>query len=377
MIIPFVLNFLLWGSLGISFVTMVFWLYEQYVAWSRYEEPEIEHPPEAVQVRILTIGTDPALIQQTVDSLPDAVADIHVITEQSINITNATVNVVPESFSCVADKKGRTLEWARQEVPCNKEFVLYLDEDSQAHTFEGLPEADIVQFGEKPYKTDSWITYLVEVFRMGFQVEMRGFYSFDVPLYAWGGGIAVRSSLEDKVTWDFKSIVEDTSFVWRAAKDHDVDFKYCNTKFRNQAPPSLRALIQQRRRWFAGSVSEAGLLPRRFMYLSLLRNTSWMISAFIPLMMLGIIFPLPLFTPFDSFTVLSVGLATFTFFWGITGTRYMDEKYLLAGAILVVTPVLSLINSFGAVYGTIRPPDGFEVTEKASDSTITNVAESD
>jgi len=93
--------------------------------------------------------------------------------------------------------------------------------------------------------------------------------------------------------------------------------------------------------------------------------------------MLGIIFPLPLFTPFDSFTVLSVGLATFTFFWGITGTRYMDEKYLLAGAILVVTPVLSLINSFGAVYGTIRPPDGFEVTEKASDSTITNVAESD
>ena len=377
MLIPFVLNSILWGTLGISLITMVFWLYEYYLGWSQYEQPDIEHPPDAVQVRILTIGTDQALVQQTVDSLPDAVTDIHVITEQTIDITGATAHVVPESFSCVAEKKGRALEWARQYVPCEKEFILYLDEDSQAHEFNGLPEADIIQFGEKPYKTGSLIAYWVEVFRMGFQVEMRGFYLFDVPLYAWGGGIAVRTSLEDKVTWDFESIVEDTSFVWRAAKDHDIHFEYCETKFRNQAPPSLSALIQQRRRWFAGSVSEIRLLPRRFFLISIIRNLSWVISVFIPIMMIAVLFPFPLFMPFGVFGLLSTGLAMFLLSWAITGIRYMDEKYIFTGVILTLAPVLSIINALGAAYGAIQPPDGFAVTEKASNSTITNVTESD
>lgn len=377
MLIPFIMNLLLWGSLGISLITMIFWLYEHYLGWSQYEEDDIEHPPDSVQVRILTIGTDPALIQQTVNSLPDSVTDIHVITEQDMDVTGAIAHVVPTSFSCKAEKKGRALEWARRQVPCNKEFILYLDEDSQASKFEGLPEADVIQFGEKPYRTDSLIAYWVEVFRMGFQVEMRGFYLFNVPMYAWGGGIAVRTSLEDEVTWNFESIVEDTSFVWRAAKDHDVDFKYCETKFRNQAPPSLSALIQQRRRWFAGSISEIRLLPRRFFLISIIRNVSWVISVLIPIMMLAILFPFPLFMPFGVFELFSTSLAVFILSWAITGTHYMDERYLFTAAILILAPVLSVINALGAAYGAIQPPDGFTVTEKASDSSITKVTEGD
>lgn len=377
MLIPLVKNLILWGSLGLSLLTMVFWLYEHYIGWFRYEQPDIEHPPDAVQVRILTIGTDPALIQQTVDSLPNSVADIHVITEQAIDVTGAIAHVVPASFTCEAEKKGRALEWARRQVPCDKEFILYLDEDSQANEFEGLPEADIIQFGEKPFRTDSLIAYWVEIFRMGFQVEMRGFSMFDVPLYAWGGGIAVRTSLEDKVTWNFESIVEDTSFVWRAAKEYDIEFKYCETKFRNQAPPSLSALVQQRRRWFAGSVSEIRLLPRRLFLVSALRNGSWVLSAFIPLMMLALIFPFPLFMPYGVFRPLSSVLAAFLLSWAITGTRYMNEGYLFAGAVLIFAPALSVINALGAAYGAIQPPDGFTVTEKTSDSKITQVTEGD
>lgn len=107
MLIPFIMNLLLWGSLGISLITMIFWLYEHYLGWSQYEEDDIEHPPDSVQVRILTIGTDPALIQQTVNSLPDSVTDIHVITEQDMDVTGAIAHVVPTSFSCKAEKKKR------------------------------------------------------------------------------------------------------------------------------------------------------------------------------------------------------------------------------------------------------------------------------
>lgn len=377
MLIPGLINLVFWGMLGLSVSTMVFWLYEQYVGLVRYEQPEIEHAPDAVQVRILTIGTDPALIQQTVDSLPDSVSDIRVITEQAIDVTGATTHVVPSSFTCVAEKKGRALEWARRNVPCDKEFVLYLDEDSQADEFEGLPDADIVQFGEKPFKTDSLITYWIEVFRMGFQVEMRGFSMFSIPLYAWGGGIAVRTELEDQVTWNFESIVEDTSFVWRAARDYDIDFKYCQTKFRNQAPPSIKALIQQRRRWFAGSVSEIQLLPGRLFVLSVLRNGSWVLSLFVPILLVTLLFPIPLSMPYGVFVPLATGSGLFLFSWSIIGTRYMDEKVSLAPIILLLAPALSIINALGAFYGTVQPPDGFTVTEKTSDNTITQTAESD
>ena len=218
MVEDILIGVLLWSLFGLSLATVGFWLFEQYVGWFKYESPEIKHPPSKVQVRILTIGDDPNVVQQTVDALPAGVNDIHVISEQEITIDGAVVDVVPSSFTCKAEKKGRALEWGRRNITCNREFILYLDEDTQAINFDGLPDADVIQFGEKPFETDSKLAYWVEVFRMGFQVEMRAFSMFDVPLYAWGGGIAIRQELEDEITWDFKSIVEDTSFVWRDRK---------------------------------------------------------------------------------------------------------------------------------------------------------------
>ena len=235
MVVSLFVSSTLWVLLALSILTMGIWVYEQYVGWVQYDPPEIEHPPGDAQVRILTIGDSPDVVQRTVDALPASVTDVHVITEREIAITDAMVHVVPESFACTAEKKGRALEWGRRNIDCEKPYVLYLDEDTQAVDFDGLPDADVVQFGERPFKTDSTLAYWVEIFRMGFQVEMRAFSLFDIPLYAWGGGIAVRRELEDEITWNFESIIEDTSFVWRAAVGGDFEFAYCNDKFKNQA----------------------------------------------------------------------------------------------------------------------------------------------
>lgn len=361
------LGLVVWGVIGLSLVMMLFWSYEQFVGWIRYDEPEIEHGPESVQARVLTIGDDPLVVQKTVNALVETVSDIHVITEQEIDIQGANVHVVPSSFDCAATKKGRALEWGRQNIPCERSHILYLDEDTQAINFTGIPDADVVQFGEKPYATESWLAYLIEIFRMGFQTEIRAFSRFEVPLYAWGGGIAIRRELEDTITWNFESITEDTSFVWRAAKQEGIDFAYVNTKFRNQAPPSLSALIQQRRRWYAGSIAEQHILPRKFYILAFFRNFSWSLSIAFPFLWLLNWIPSKVATlPFQSTYIVIAGFVSlFLLCWSVAGCVYMRESIPIAILVCCLSPLLSLLNALGAMYGAISQPETFTVTEKA------------
>lgn len=374
-----VLGVVLWSLVTLSVAIMAIWGYELFLSWFRYESPDIEHPPSEVQVRILTIGLNPSVVQQTVDALPSDVSDIHVVSEQEITVEGAMVDVVPESYTCAAEKKGRALEWARTHLACDREYILYLDEDSQAVDFEGVPDADIIQFGEQPFRTGSRLAYWIDVFRMGFQIEMRAFPSLRVPMYAWGGGIAVRKELENQVTWNFKSIVEDTGFVWRAARDHDIDMAYVDTKFRNQAPPSLRALISQRRRWYAGSISEVSTLPVKYHLLTWVRNISWAITALMPLVWLAAVLPVSgSQLPFQNiYLMLASFTFSFLFLWGLIGTRYMDESLRVTAAICLLAPVLSFLNGVGALYGAVDSPEDFDVTEKSADNEMVEEVMSD
>lgn len=135
-----------------------------------------------------TVGSE-RVVQTTVGSVPDGVAGIEVISEAPIGSDGATVHVVPESFECTATRKRRALEWARREPSGDSEFVRSLDEDSPIRNFEGLPDADVVQCSEQPIHTGSRLTYLAEMFRIGFQTEHRGFAVLRYPMYAWGGGL--------------------------------------------------------------------------------------------------------------------------------------------------------------------------------------------
>lgn len=356
-----------WSVFILYTLSVLFWLYEVLILGRNQlvSSDELVYDHEDVQVRILTIGAE-AVVQATVNSIPDGIDDIRVISEEDMQIDGATVHVVPADFECKARHKGRALEWARRNVPCSREFILYLDEDTIVQKLRGLPDADVVQITEMPLYTGSWIAYLSETFRIGYQIEQRAFGQFKYPLYAWGGGIAIRKSVEDTITWDAETITEDTNFIWRAAKAGDLDFRVLNLKFRNQAPPSLRGMFRQRRRWFAGTQHSSDVLPRRYRSLLGFRMVAWALSPLIPVMSVFLFLfpqylPQPLLYQFGS-------LAMFLFLFVITlvGVRVYIRCERIQLLAVPLTPLLVVLNTAGALWGWVSPVQTFAVTEKVA-----------
>ena len=363
--VPAVLSVVLWAIVLLSACSIAYWTYLMVFVARGYEYPEPEYGLADVQVRLLTVDSE-RIVQESVNALPDAITDRHVIAEQPMDIDGATVHVVPESFECAAIRKGRALEWARRHVTCEKEFLLFLDEDTLVTDLDGIPDVDVVQFRERPRRSRSWLTYLAEVFRLGFQVEQRAFPSLAVPLYAWGGGIAIRAELEGWIGWDRKTMIEDTTFIWTVAADEgvDLDFTLARATFDTQAPPTIRAMIGQRGRWIAGSQAERGLLSRLYRTLTTVRNLAWAFSPAVPLLTF-----VPLFVPgtiaFElAFQLLSVAVFAFVIVWSILGVRYYGESLSVGAVLLVLTPIVSILHSLGAFAGLVVPPTDFAVTRK-------------
>jgi hypothetical protein len=353
----------LWGVTVLFGATALLWMVLTYVIGRGYEAPPNEYGPEDVQVRIMTVDAA-AVVQETVDSLPDGLDDVHVIAEEAIDVAGATVHVVPEAFDCRAVRKGRAQEWARQAVETDREFVLYLDEDSVVESFDGLPDADIVQLREKPRRTGSSLSYLADVYRMGVQIEQRAFARLSIPLFAWGGGIAVRTEVEERVTWDRETLVEDTAFVWAAFREFDVTFALSDAVCRNEAPPSLYEIAQQRRRWAAGNLQASKMLPLRYELLTRVRNYAWALSPIVSLLVL----PLSILGVSVAYGGLlfaaSVVLGLFTAFWFLRGVVYYGDRQAGWALALPLAPLITVVHSMGTVAGILSPPENFRVTTK-------------
>jgi hypothetical protein len=353
----------LWGTTLLFAGTAAVWFVLTYVVGAGYEPPEAVHGGDDVQVRVLTIDAE-SVVQETVDSLPAELDDVRVIAEDAIDVAGATVHIVPDEFECDAVRKGRALEWARRHVACDREYALYLDEDSHVAEFEGLPDADVVQLREQPRETGSVLSYLADVYRMGVQIEQRAFARLSVPLFAWGGGIAVRTSVEDAVTWNRETLVEDTAFVWAAARRFDLDFELAPVVCRNEAPPNLYEILQQRRRWAAGNLRATTLLPFRYRLLTRVRNYAWALSPVVTLVALplsllgvGVVYG-------GLFAVASLALALFTVLWFLRGVAYYETPAAHWALAVPLAPVVTVVHSMGTVAGIIDPPEEFRVTQK-------------
>jgi hypothetical protein len=366
---------IVWVFFAIYGLSVLFWLVE--VVWfarsESQDDVDIVYGPDDIQIRILTIDSE-AVVQATVDSISLEFDDVRVIAEAPISIQGAEVHVVPDEFECRASHKGRAVEWARRNVPCSKDFVCYLDEDTLVTRFDGLPEADVIQLTEAPLYTGSWLTYMTEIFRIGYQVEQRAFPKFRYPLYAWGGGIAIRKALEDEITWDSPSITEDTDFVWRAwSKRSDLRFRVLNTKWRNQAPPSVRGMIRQRRRWISGTRDSLDPLPWLYRAFVTARVIIWGLSPIVPIVSMLFLF-YPRLVPTEWYYVVGsiAQLAVLGVIMAI-GIRVFREYSVLGGIALILTYPLMVLNSIGAIWGFLKPVKTFEVTEKVDPEVIEEV----
>ncbi|ELZ54235.1 hypothetical protein C466_06299 [Halorubrum distributum JCM 10118] len=367
----------LWVALLLYGASAVWWLLEATVLarGGRVEPDEVEWGYDDVQVRILTIDAE-EVVQATVNAVPQALDDVRVIAEKPIDVEGADVHVVPEEFECDATNKGRAVEWARRVVPCDREYVLYLDEDTIMAGFEGLPDADVVQFTEKPLYTGSRVAYLSEIFRVGYQYEQFAFHKLRYPLYAWGGGVAVRHSLEQSITWDVATITEDTNFIWRAADQLGVSFAVLDVRFRNQAPPSLRAMAKQRRRWISGTRADGHLLPLRYRPVYYPRVIAWSLSPLVPLLVFAsLIFP-GTAPGMEWYRTASLALFGILFVYTLVGAAAYDKHPLTWPIYLLLTPVAFLAHSAGALWGIVSPVTTFEVTEKVTPDAVERVHES-
>lgn len=355
-------SFVVWSVTVLGVFLVSFWLVEVLIL----RKPSIKesvYGAEDVQVRVLTVG-GVATVRETVDKLDEDLEDVVVIAEEDMDVEGAEVRVVSDSFSCKADKKGRALEWANKNLETDKEFLLYLDEDSHLENFSGLPDRDMVQLREKPRYTDSMISYVADVFRMGVQLEQLSFPNFRLPLFAWGGGIAIKKEVEQDIGWNRKSIVEDTAFVWRAASK-GYSFGISDIYVRNEAPPSIKALLEQRRRWAGGNHSEAKALAQPYKSFQRIRNLGWGLT---PLSALAV--PLMLFLtsqPIIYEELLQV-IGAFLFMiapsWYVLGVLYYREINLkLLAGILLAFPA-SILHGTGALWGIIDSPEKFTVTPK-------------
>jgi len=351
-----------WAILLVFFSATVFWVAEVLLIGRARPSP-LEHGHSEIQVRILTIDAE-RVVQGTVDSLPPDVSDVRVIAEREIEIDGATVDVVPSEFDCEATRKARAIEWARRTVPCDSTFVLYLDEDTVVRDLPAFPDADIVQLSERPVRSGSWIAYFAEIFRMGFQVEQATFPRLRYPLYAWGGGFAVKKELENELTWDVETVTEDTNFIWRAFEDPDVELAFLDARLMNQAPPTIREMIHQRRRWISGSLADRSLLPVRYQLLAVLRNAAWGLVAISPLLFLPVLAPISnVIAPELYRAGLGVQLVGL-YGWTVIGYWYYCERVRILGALLVLAPVVAIVHAAGAFWALLSPTRNFRVTEK-------------
>ena len=370
--------FVLWQLALLYTVPVIFWDFEIGIYWLRNwqnrrdRDMDVEWGPDAIQVRIVTID-NAEVVQQTVDALPDAITDVVVIAERPITVEGATVLAVPPEFECAATHKGRAVEWARRYHPTDREYVLYMDEDTDASGLSGIPSnADIVQFREKPSRSGGLIPYLAEIHRIGFNIEQRAFPFFRLPFYAWGGGIAIRSSLEEQVTWDTATIVEDSVFAWRAVLEWDATVDVVDVYLSNQAPPSVWAMVKQRRRWLTGTRQQRALLPTQYQLMYQVRDLGWALSTFGPVLWvlsalsyLGYIDVqlLPIFFP-EAYAVLTIALLAHVYGWSIVGLITYRPPIVVTVLLVLFTPIIVTIHSIGALYGLIRPAKGFVVTRK-------------
>lgn len=359
-------NFFLWSTLILYGIASLWWIIQVFVlsyGWQAQDTTEIGL--ENIQVRILTVDAE-GIVQTTADAVPDAIAGTHIIAEREFDVADAAVHVVPDEFDSAAQRKGRAMEWARREIPCSVEYVLYLDEDSLISGLSGLPAADVVQLSEHPMKTGSRLSYICEIFRIGFQFEQRAFHRLDYPAYAWGGAIAVRHELEDQVTWNIPSITEDTIFLWRAARYKDLDYRLVTARIRNQAPATILSMIRQRRRWISGTIQGLHLLPHRYQPVMLTRILTWALSPIIPLLgIIAYVFSEGIIW-YQIYITLSVVLYAMVFLYMIFGLVEYRKYPEIWWAYIFATPLAVLLHSLGALWGIVQPVIDFKITEKTT-----------
>lgn len=211
------------------------------------------------------------------------------------------------------------------------------------------------------------------MFRVGDQYEQRAFHRLSYPLYAWGGGFAIRHAVENELTWDVATITEDTNLIWRAADRLDLEYRLVDARFRNQAPPSLKSMFKQRRRWMSGTLTDNGILPLLYQPIAFTRAVTWGVSPLVPLLVVAADIVPGAGASVRAFELFSTLLLGILFVYMLSGLVGYSKHPLLWPVFLLLTPLAVVLHAIGAAWGLLSPIEEFEVTEKVVPDTVEDV----
>lgn len=310
---------------------------------------------EDVDVRVVSRDSATESVRETVESVPDGAASVHVVGKQKHDIDSAVTHVLPEDFECDARAKGRLLEWARRNLPSDGEYALYIDAGTVVSDFNGLPDSDLVQFRERPVETDSRLTWLSDLLRSNGVTELVGYSYSNMPLFVWSGGLAVRHDTEEDVTWNRDAINSGSAFAWEATRTGHT-YQYITDHFIIQSAGSVISLAGMKRKWYSGRVHDSILhLPHHYWLFISFRSIAWTISTFFtPLVATGL-----LLTPITR--VLALGVIATTVAQAIVGWRLVNGEPRPLGELLVALPVVTVVDGLGYVYGMLNPVDDYKL----------------
>jgi beta-1,4-mannosyltransferase len=345
-----------------------------------------------VLFQVTTKGNVP-IVQETVNRVHNVCQrigytkyDMWVVTDAQEEFANCRTMVVPSSFECNADFKGRALQYAvdvRAKETRNTEelYIFHLDdeslitkqtlcsiltylEDKPAPISEGLV---IYPVREKDRVTAS---NLLDTFRPFCCFECVSFMSKGNPAYIHGSNLLVRSDIEQSVGWNNgKTITEDTLFATSAKKKYGPGvFGWHGGMVEEASPFSLGDSFRQRRRWFYGLLQNMKYLGFKDRVWQSIRGLIWSSGFLSGLISLVAVFvpqqiPLPLRIVFlitSGLWLLSYQIGAF--FNGKYLSKWRRVEFHLVT--LVSTPVLGLIECAMPILAVLKRPKTFEVVKK-------------
>lgn len=311
-----------------------------------------------VTIRVLTVGESRKTVQKTVDSISDTDASVQVVSEKSIDIDDAKVHKVPQNFEIQADDKARALEWANRNLD-KREYILFLDEDSALTSTEEIPKGDLIQLREKPFRSNSIMCWYAGIQRVGVEEESCYFDDSDPP-YVWGGGLLIRSEIEDEIGWNFGTIREDEKFADLATTEGYTYNVVEYPQIVNDSPLGINEIIQQRRRWNSRNIPFLQRIKKEAK--NFRTSLVWGINS--------LILPLTIIALLINNSILYLLLLPSivpNLVWTLRGAVNYDIHIIHYPVIILTLPVISFYNGFGNLYSLFNPIDEFNVTEKEDD----------